>query len=611
MARAFQLIKEFMTSFYLRKIAQAGVGLLALLLLPEKSPLSAQQPPVPASFQALYTSLDNDLISFNTTLNSQWNGVKYPVLFTANLINADADVGPQMVNSGSVAGTLIQLQELKAMGVQGVTVEIGFPMLYEPFFSSQTQYQQFVTFYQNLAASIRSMGLKLIVENECLLNGQGWNVAPFYATLNWTQYQAARAQTAVTIAQTMRPDYMVLLEEPDTEATMSGQTEVGTAAGATSMLSQTLSALQAAGVSGVQFGAGVGTWLSGYQQFIQNFLALPVNFIDMHVLLVNETFLPNALSIANMAAAAGKPVTMTQTWLHKEADDELNVLSNEQILARNPFSFWAPLDTYFLQTMQNIAYYTHMTYMDPFESDYLWAYLPYGTSTENLTPAEIISQETQQSDDNLMAGSYTSTAMNYYSSILASPDTTPPSTPGGLIGSSDYQATEAYVSWNTSTDNVGVAGYHLFRNGVMVATTAQAFYVDSGLTGGTTYSYFVEAFDLAGNASAPSLTVNVTTAGGSPAPPNAPTNLVATAVNSEEIKLSWTASTGNVAISSYRVFRGTSASNLVQMGTTYSTSTSYINYPLAPSTKYYFGVEAVGTSGKVSAMSAVASASTP
>ena len=112
----------------------------------------------------------------------------------------------------SVASVLAQLQELKAMGVQAVTVEVGFPMLYEPFFSSQPQYQQFVTFYQNVAASVRAAGLKLIVENECLLNDSvvdGWNPAAFYATLNWTQYQAARAQTAVTIAQTMQPDYMV------------------------------------------------------------------------------------------------------------------------------------------------------------------------------------------------------------------------------------------------------------------------------------------------------------------------------------------------------------------------------------------------------------------
>jgi fibronectin type 3 domain-containing protein len=591
--------------------AKLGVGLLALLLVSGKSPLNAQQPPpVPASFQALYTSLDNYLVNFNATINSQWNGTTYPVIFTANLADANADAGPGIINAASVAGIQAQLQELKAMGVQAVAVEVSFPMLYEPFFSSQSQYQQYVAFYQNLAASVRAAGMKLIVENEVLLNDSltdGWNVAPFYASLNWTQYQAARAQTAVTIAQTMQPDYMVLLEEPDTEATMSGQTQAGTVAGATSILSGTLSAMRTAGVSGVQFGAGVGTWLGQYQQFIQSFLTLPVNFIDMHVLAVNNSFLPNALSIAGMAAAAGIPVTVTQSWLHKEADSELNVLSNDQILARNPFSFWAPLDSYFIQTMQNLAYYTHMAYMDVFESPYFFAYLPYNSSTENLSPSAILSQETQQASQNMMAASFTGTAMSYYNAILPTPDTAPPSIPSGVTASSN-QPTVAALSWNPSTDNVGVAGYAVFRNGVMVATTAQAFYVDSGVSDGTTYSYFVEAFDLGGNVSAPSLTTNVTT--WNTIPPTVPTNLVGTAVTCQDINLTWSAATDQVGIGSYRVFRGTSPASLTQVATTYSTPTSYSNYPLTPSTKYYFGVEAVDTDGNASPMSALISVTT-
>jgi chitodextrinase len=164
------------------------------------------------------------------------------------------------------------------------------------------------------------------------------------------------------------------------------------------------------------------------------------------------------------------------------------------------------------------------------------------------------------------------------------------------------------LEWNASTDNVGVAGYYVFRNGVTVATTAQAFYTDSGLTDAATYSYFVEAFDLAGNVSAPSLTVQVTT--WNTIPPTAPANVVGTAVSCQEINLTWSASTGQIAISSYRVFLGASASNLIQVGTSYSTPTAYNNYLLTPSTTYYFGVEAVDTDGNVSPMSAIGSAST-
>ena len=111
------------------------------------SPQTLLPIPIPTLFQDVYTSLNSDLNAFNTTLNRSWNGSKYPFLSTGTLTFADANSGPQLVSSGYLPGVQNQLQGLKAMGVQAIMVEVGFPMLYRPFFSSQTQYQQFVDFY--------------------------------------------------------------------------------------------------------------------------------------------------------------------------------------------------------------------------------------------------------------------------------------------------------------------------------------------------------------------------------------------------------------------------------------------------------------------------------
>jgi hypothetical protein len=89
-------------------------------------------------------------------------------------------------------------------------------------------------------------------------------------------------------------------------------------------------------------------------------------------------------------------------------------------------------------------------------------------------------------------------------------DTTPPSVPTGL-SASGISATGATISWTASTDNVGVTGYKVFRNGTQVGTPASASFTDSGLTAATTYSYTVSAFDAAGNNSAPSVALPVTT----------------------------------------------------------------------------------------------------
>ncbi|WP_433040671.1 RICIN domain-containing protein [Dactylosporangium sp. CS-033363] len=91
-------------------------------------------------------------------------------------------------------------------------------------------------------------------------------------------------------------------------------------------------------------------------------------------------------------------------------------------------------------------------------------------------------------------------------------DTTPPSAPGNLTASGTT-ATSTNLSWAASTDNVGVTGYSVSRNGTQIATTASTSYTATGLSASTAYSFTVRAFDAAGNVSAASNTVNVTTSG--------------------------------------------------------------------------------------------------
>ncbi|MBA9084569.1 glycosidase/chitodextrinase [Fontibacillus solani] len=92
------------------------------------------------------------------------------------------------------------------------------------------------------------------------------------------------------------------------------------------------------------------------------------------------------------------------------------------------------------------------------------------------------------------------------------PDTTPPSVPTGLSKGAVTSAS-AVISWTASTDNVGVTGYDVYRNGNLVkAGVTTTSYTDTGLTASTTYSYTVLAKDAAGNQSAQSTALQVTTA---------------------------------------------------------------------------------------------------
>ena len=84
----------------------------------------------------------------------------------------------------------------------------------------------------------------------------------------------------------------------------------------------------------------------------------------------------------------------------------------------------------------------------------------------------------------------------------ASADTSAPSAPSAPSASGRTQ-TSITLSWNASSDNVGVAGYGLYRDGNGAGSTdaATRSFTFSGLTCGTSYTLAVDAYDTAGNRS--------------------------------------------------------------------------------------------------------------
>lgn len=188
-------------------------------------------------------------------------------------------------------------------------------------------------------------------------------------------------------------------------------------------------------------------------------------------------------------------------------------------------------------------------------------------------------------------------------------DTTAPSAPTAP-GASQVTATSLTVSWGASTDNTGVVRYEVYRNGtLLVGSTTQTFLALTGLTASTTYSLTIKAFDAAGNASGNSITLVVSTAVApvtpvtpvTPAPdttpPSVPTGLAASNVASTSLTISWTASSDNVGVVAYYVYRdGTLAGS--------TSATSFTLTGLSASTSYAMTVKAVDAAGNMSAASA-------
>ena len=98
-----------------------------------------------------------------------------------------------------------------------------------------------------------------------------------------------------------------------------------------------------------------------------------------------------------------------------------------------------------------------------------------------------------------------------------SPDTQPPTAPTS-VAASNVSSSGAVLSWGAATDNVGVTGYRIFQQqgsapATQIGTSTGTSFTVTGLAASTSYSFFVRAVDAAGNVSANSNAVAVTTPG--------------------------------------------------------------------------------------------------
>jgi chitodextrinase len=177
-------------------------------------------------------------------------------------------------------------------------------------------------------------------------------------------------------------------------------------------------------------------------------------------------------------------------------------------------------------------------------------------------------------------------------------DKRPPTTPADLRATA-ASPSEIDLSWTASSDNVAVTGYVIYRDQLKLTTvpgTATAYH-DTGLAPSTDYVYTVQAVDAAGNASPQSSPTKERTPPPTDGePPTAPSGFRATAVGSTEIDLTWTASTDNVAVTGYVIFR-----DGVELTTVAGTATSFQDTGLDPSTGYVYVIEAIDAAGNHSA----------
>ena len=181
-------------------------------------------------------------------------------------------------------------------------------------------------------------------------------------------------------------------------------------------------------------------------------------------------------------------------------------------------------------------------------------------------------------------------------------DTTPPTAPTGLTATFNAITNAIDLSWTAATDNVAVTGYRIYRDGgpTPINTVNGTTFSDAGLSG--THSYGVTAIDAAGNESSLSNIASATVVGGDVTPPTTPGALTATAdLVTHTIALSWTASTDDVGVAGYRVFRDNGTTPIATVNGTTFNDTNQLG-------THVYAVAAIDAAGNQSALSNSATA---
>ena len=179
--------------------------------------------------------------------------------------------------------------------------------------------------------------------------------------------------------------------------------------------------------------------------------------------------------------------------------------------------------------------------------------------------------------------------------------------------SGEITPTSIELIWDAASDDVGVAGYLVYRDGAQIADVTVTTLVVTGLTPDTTYPFTVEAYDAAGNTTTdgPSASFSTTSAPGDAEAPQWTNGTLAASNETETtIDVSWSGASDNVAVAGYRVYDDSGSmeqllANVADGGATGATLTG-----LTSATTYQLRAEAYDAAGSESTDGPTVSATT-
>lgn len=373
---------------------------------------------IPAQYAAAYSTLNSTLLSFYSNVSSIPNAPAHRTVYSTELLYANGNIGPGLLKPGSMQNVIEELDAFQKLGIQGVTIDIPYPLLVPSYPNSSS----YLNFYEQVADAARARGMEVGVEADIVLTKDaGLSSVQLPANFSYSTYLSGKIQMDQIIINDIRPDYIDLNSaEPDTEYTYSGLSQLATTQGYYTYISNLLDNLTPNNSTTIV--VGVSTWdNSSYDGLLLDYLNNPrIKTISMHVYPLYGNNLETLIGMSNLIAKYNKSIDIDEMWGHHElVPTPGGLLANPQASFKlEPFSFWAPLDQQFLLDMYVYSKKYDVVYMSPFDSPLLFSYVNYSSALNSTTGFQMHTIGIIASQDAILNNTTSSTG-RFYSKLIS------------------------------------------------------------------------------------------------------------------------------------------------------------------------------------------------
>jgi hypothetical protein len=372
--------------------------------------LESARPPgvpseVPENYRAIYREIDAEIDRQLPLVPLPWGQKKTETAFGVELLVANSNRGETLLNERVLQEAALTLDRLKTIGVQCVSLSLHYPVLTR----NHPRTAEYRDFYRRVADEIRKRGLWVVVEmGSALREPEFSQIGVDYRGLKREKFSSGLREMAEAIVADIRPEFLTILSEPDTQTRNTGLSFSPAEFAAT--VGRVVKDLDR---PGVKLGAGAGSWAA--MDYFKALAAIPeLDYLDFHIYAVQYGFVSDRiLKAVELARAKGKRVSIGEAWLYKVSGREYNRISPVEAFARDAFSFWQPLDASFIQLVVNLARTIDAEFCSFFWMKYLYAYIEHTAETSRLSPVQIMELSDQAAAENILKANLSPTGERF------------------------------------------------------------------------------------------------------------------------------------------------------------------------------------------------------